>query len=71
MRSSDASVADWLTPRNHNFLRLTRILKSLSIVDAAPLARALLQALEQIVAERPSIAEERTLEYWRQAVPPH
>jgi len=59
----------WLTPRNHNFLRLTRILKCLAIVHAAPLAQALLACLEGIAAEHPHVVGERTRAYWRDAVP--
>jgi hypothetical protein len=62
-------AAVWLTPGNHNFLRLTRILRSLSTLDEAPLARAILQCLEEIAAGNAAIVGERTLRFWRDAVP--
>ncbi|HKN68686.1 MAG TPA: opioid growth factor receptor-related protein [Gemmatimonadaceae bacterium] len=53
----------WLTPHNHNFLRLTRILKSLSLLGLHDRATQLLACLEGL----PGI-DEVTLRYWRQAV---
>ena len=58
----------WLTPGNHNFLRLTRILKFLSILQATELLRALLVCLEGIAAEFPGIVSEQTRKYWKDAV---
>ena len=52
----------WLTPHNHNFLRLTRIIKSLSLLGLHDRATRLLACLEGI----PNISEE-TRRYWRQA----
>ena len=60
---------NWLTPGNHNFLRLTRMLKSLSMLGLENRARQLLQALEEIDGKRPRIIGERTLSFWRCAVP--
>lgn len=62
--------ANWLTPRNHNFLRLTRILKCLSILHAGTLARALLACLLDIDVAHPGVISDRTIEYWKNAVPP-
>ena len=58
----------WLTPRNHNFLRLTRILKSLSLLGLHDRATQLLACLEGIDRRRPDIIGDETLRYWRQAV---
>jgi len=58
----------WLTPGNHNFLRLTRILKFLSILQASELSRALLACLEEIAADFPGIVSEQTRKYWKDAV---
>jgi hypothetical protein len=58
----------WLTRGNHNFLRLTRIMKSLSILGEAPLARAILAGLEEIAADNPGTVGETTLKYWQGAV---
>lgn len=59
---------NWLTPGNHNFLRLTRMLKSLSVLGLEDRAKQLLQALEDIDGKTPGIIGERTLEFWKRAV---
>jgi hypothetical protein len=57
----------WLTPGNHNFLRITRILTSLRLLGLAPLAVALLAALESIYEEHSAVIGERTIQFWRAA----
>jgi Opioid growth factor receptor (OGFr) conserved region len=57
----------WLTPHNHNFLRLTRILKSLSLLGLPDRAMQLLACLEEIVRLRAGIISDETLRYWRAA----
>jgi hypothetical protein len=64
-----ARAREWVTPGNHNFLRLTRILKCLVALDEAPRARALLACLEAVHAERSATIGARTLAFWRGAVP--
>jgi len=59
---------NWLTPFNHNFLRLTRILKSLSLLGLAPRASQLFACLEAIYATYGRVIGERTMSFWRQAV---
>jgi hypothetical protein len=62
-------AANWVGPYNHNYLRITRILKCLVALRLPGHARAFLDALEEIYAERgPAIGPE-TLTYWRAAVP--
>jgi hypothetical protein len=60
-------AAIWLTPGNHNFLRLTRILKSLTLLGAGELAAALFWCLEAIYAGDSSTIGETTFGYWRRA----
>ena len=57
----------WLTPHNHNFLRLTRILKSLSLLGLHDRATQLLACLGGIDQLRPGIISEETLRYWQAA----
>ena len=57
----------WLTPHNHNFLRLTRILKSLSLLGLHDRATQLLACLEEVDRVRPGIIGTETLRYWREA----
>jgi hypothetical protein len=61
----------WLTPGNHNHLRLTRILRSLRVLGLEEEAQRLWKALETIHgreagAGRYSITE-RTFAFWRRA----
>ena len=58
----------WLTPHNHNFLRLTRILRSLSLLGLHDRATQLLACLEGIDQLKPNIIGDETLRYWRRAV---
>lgn len=58
--------ADWLG-RPHNFLRVSRILRSLALLGCAPEARALLGCLEGIRRENAEAIGEETLGYWRRA----
>jgi hypothetical protein len=60
--------AVWLTPMNHNFLRLTRILTSLCVLGEAALARAVLVCLEEIAREHGDTIGDETLAHWRSAV---
>jgi hypothetical protein len=63
---------NWLTPANHNHLRITRILKSLRLLGLEEEAAALFRCLEGLHgkesrATRPRISEE-TFRYWRSAL---
>ncbi|WP_461818151.1 opioid growth factor receptor-related protein [Faecalimonas sp.] len=53
----------WLTKNNHNYLRITRILKSLKLCGLQDYARAFLEELGQIYLEYPVISDE-TFAYW-------
>ena len=57
----------WLTPGNHNFLRITRILRSLSLLGLQQHAVAFLKCLEDIYAEEQKTIGETTMSYWRRA----
>ena len=70
MRAFYASE-DWITPHNHNFLRLTRILKSLSLLGFDERAAELLSWLEEIYTRHSSSIGTTTLEYWRAAGKAH
>ena len=58
---------NWLTPQNHNFLRLTRILKSLSLLGHAQRAKQLVVCLEEIGRDHQDVIGTTTLTYWRGA----
>jgi hypothetical protein len=67
-----AKATCWLSPGNHNHLRITRILKCLSVLGLEAESRAFFDCLSGIYdAERneavPAISDE-TMRYWREAV---
>lgn len=68
----DASLDErsnlWLTSGNHNFLRISRILRSLSLLGHTPYALAFLKCLEGIYAEEARTIGQTTMGYWRRAV---
>lgn len=62
----------WLSPCNHNHLRITRILKCLSILGLKAEAEAFFERLSAIYEEEqnntlPAISDE-TFEYWRSGI---
>ncbi len=59
---------NWLRPGNHNLLRLTRILRCLTLLGLPEHARALLACLERLGEEHPERIGPVTLRYWRGAV---
>ena len=59
---------EWLTPYNHNFLRITRILKCLSLLGLKQEAIAFFQELSRIYETHHRIITEETFEYWQDAV---
>jgi hypothetical protein len=61
----------WLTPRNHNHLRITRILKSLTALGLRGEAQAFLSQLERLYeqsATARAAIEPRSLQFWRSSV---
>jgi len=57
----------WLTPGNHNFLRHTRIMKSLATLGHGDLSTAWLNALRSLYAQNASVIGPRTLQFWEMA----
>ena len=58
---------DWLG-RSHNFLRISRILRSLALLGCEDEARAFLAQLEEICRENAQHIGSDTLGYWRRAI---
>jgi len=58
----------WLHRGNHNLLRISRMLRSLTLLGCARHASAFLECLEGIHAEKPSAIGDTTIGYWRRAV---
>ena len=67
----NARAAVWLTPGNHNFLRITRIIHSMAVLGLPQYARALQRIMLQIANnEGDSVISRSTQAYWRQAYHP-
>lgn len=60
---------NWLHSYNHNYLRITRILKSLRLLGLEEYALAFFEALKALYAEEKQKIGERTYHYWSSAVP--
>lgn len=58
----------WLTYRNHNYLRITRILTSLCLLGLEEYALAFLNVLDQIYKEEKGKIGGATYTYWAQAI---
>ncbi len=63
-----ARFENWMTPENHNFLRITRIMTSLRTLGLATQVRALLTALELVYEKHPNVIGDRAIGFWRSAV---
>jgi hypothetical protein len=63
-----ATSRTWLTPGNHNHLRITRILKSLCILGLRPEAREWFAALQRVYAANADKIGNVTYDFWRKAV---
>ena len=71
VRGSDfpTRAADWLTPLNHNHLRLTRILLALGYLGREGDAEALFACLAEIArGEGRDAVTERTAGFWQSAI---
>ena len=59
---------NWLTPGNHNHLRITRILSSTRTLGLAAESAALFDALSEIYrSEGGRAIERRTYDFWKRA----
>jgi hypothetical protein len=58
----------WLHPGNHNFLRITRILRSLCLLGCRNHATALFEWLRTLYAKFAPVIGEETFEYWSRAI---
>lgn len=62
------SAKNWLTPNNHNFLRITRILISLRLLGLSEYAIAFYRILDELYSMIPDIISKKTYKYWANAV---
>jgi hypothetical protein len=57
----------WLSRGNHNFLRLTRIMKSLATLGLRELSIAWLDALREVYSQHRDVVGARTWQFWEAA----
>ena len=67
-----ARATGWLSPGNHNHLRITRILRCLTVLGLEAEAKAFFGCLSEIYEDEqnktlPALSDE-TMLYWRRAV---
>jgi hypothetical protein len=60
-------VSEWICPRDHNHLRMTRIIKSLILFGLRDEAQAFFSALHEVVQQWPRRINPETIQYWREA----
>ena len=70
MHDFQVKSSRWLTNGNHNYLRLTRIMKSLALVGLSRSAQMLQKALLTIADEFPSVVSPATRSFWADAFIP-
>eukprot|EP00931_Biecheleriopsis_adriatica_P090313 TRINITY_DN64316_c0_g1_i1.p1 TRINITY_DN64316_c0_g1~~TRINITY_DN64316_c0_g1_i1.p1 ORF type:complete len:411 (+),score=87.58 TRINITY_DN64316_c0_g1_i1:38-1270(+) len=58
----------WTGPQNHNWRRLTRVLRCLDLMSLKKEQRALYSCLEMINAEFPGLIDEDTIQIWQTEV---
>ena len=67
MRTKFYDNPQWLTPGNHNYLRLTRILKCLGLAGLEKEKSALKNALNVIYLQHGEVIGETTKKFWDEA----
>lgn len=58
----------WLHPMNHNHLRITRILRSLTLLGLSAYSKAFLICLQELYQEDPKAIDPKTMVFWEKAV---
>ena len=64
----EARKVIWISKNNHNFLRITRILKSLSLFKLNYYAIEFYKVLLLVYEENKDIISEKTIQYWTEAI---
>ena len=62
-----ARSSNWLSPGNHNHLRLTRMIRSLRLLGLVPESAALFHALSEIYRASQTRITSRTYQFWQNA----
>jgi len=64
----DIRKSNWLTPQNHNYKRITRILESLTLLGLPEMAFLFFTALKELFQDESLTIGWSTYRYWEQAV---
>jgi hypothetical protein len=64
----DRAARGWITFRNHNYLRISRILRSAMLLGFEAEARELFAQLQRIYVRHAETIGRETYEYWKRAV---
>lgn len=67
IEKAEAGRLHWISPMNHNYLRLTRIMTSCRLLGLPEYSQALFDCLIKIAEDTPVISP-TTLRYWHEAV---
>jgi hypothetical protein len=59
---------NWLRDGNHNFMRMTRMLRSMMLLGRESLARSFHECLTAAARVHPTIISQRTVNFWNEAV---
>ena len=59
---------NWLTDGNHNFMRITRMLRSMTLLGRHQLAQSLHSVLSATARAHPKVISARTLSFWDSAI---
>lgn len=60
--------ANWITPNNHNFLRITRVISSLTQMESEPLAFIIFNLVMYYASLYPEIINTNTIGFWEGAL---
>lgn len=67
----NARAAVWLTPSNHNFLRITRMIRSMGHLGLSDYSKSFFHILQNIYGnEGQGIITPHTFGFWRESCPP-
>ena len=58
---------NWLSPSNHNYLRITRIPEAMMMFGFERTAKTFCEELHQVYRENGTVIGDRTLGFWRRA----
>jgi hypothetical protein len=64
----DVRAEDWITPKNHNFLRLTRIIRSMKLLGLEDWAKSLYDCLCEVYEEHKGTIGPLTKKFWDEAI---